>query len=186
MQIEHIVRAAEGQTDELAAIRAGIAALPGVVMKNDTGWIENMSVTASPRGLQHEYDCLTKIQGLGLSIAPVVVGWFSTNASQVLVRRYDACPGEKLHRVATSDTFRVSATAEARFVSDLGRLADAGFMHAVCARAATHWLYSERTRIVVLDAWAALRPLEDRAEMMEAVLSDIRFVNSRADAVERG
>lgn len=47
----------------------------------------------------------------------------------------------------------------ARRVSDRERdHSGAGSMHAVSARAATHWLYSERTR------WAALKPLKRRGE----------------------
>jgi hypothetical protein len=182
-EIEDIVRSARSSINELTAIRAGIAALPGIEMTGVTGWLENVSITTAMTGaLQHERDSLASIESLGLAIAPVIAGWFVGDGSEVLLRRYEVCPGEKLRRVAMDYSFTVTDVARQRFVADLGRLADAGYMHAASARAATHWLYSERTRWIVLDGWAALKPLKDRDEVFESVLSNLDFVNSRASS----
>ena len=179
-QLEEIVRNARSSGDELAAIRAGIAGLAGIQMDGVTGWIDNVSITSAMAGsLVYEHDCLAKIAGLGLAVAPVVAGWFASNGSEVLVRRYEVCPGEKLHRVAQDGTFRMTDAARQRFVADLERLADAGYMHAVSARLALHWLYSEQTRWIVLDGWAALKPLKHREDLFESILSNLDFVNSR-------
>jgi hypothetical protein len=179
-QLEDIVRDARSSNDELAAIRAGISGLVGIQMEGVTGWLDNVSITsAMPGSLAYEHDCLTKIAGLRLAVAPVVAGWFTSNGGEVLVRRYEICPGEQLHRVAPDNTFRVTDAARQRFVADLERLADAGYMHAVSARAATHWLYSERTRWIILDGWTALKPLKHRDDLFEAVLSNLNFIDSR-------
>jgi hypothetical protein len=133
-----------------------------------------------PGGLGYERDCLEKIAGLGLSIAPAVAGWFIGNSSEVLVTSYGVCPGERLHRVARDHSFKVADAARQRFLGDLERLADAGFMHAVCARGAMHWLYSERTRWLVLDGWAALKPIKHRGDVFESVRENLDYVNSRS------
>ncbi len=173
-QLERILDDSASGSDGLAAIRAGIAGLSGIQMDGSTGWIDNVAITSAPAGsLAFERECLTKIARLGLAIAPVVAGWFTSNGAEVLVRRYEVCPGEKLLRVATDRTFRVTAAARLRFVSDLERLADAGYMHAVSARLALRWLYSERTRWLVLDGWSALRPLKHREDLFESVLSNL-------------
>ena len=118
-QLEDIVRDARSSTDELAAIRAGISGLAGIQMNGVTGWIDNVSITsAMPGSLAYEHDCLTKIAGLRLAVAPVVAGWFTSNGGEVLVRRYAICPGEKLHRVAPDNTFRVTDAARQRFLAD--------------------------------------------------------------------
>lgn len=179
-QLEEIVRSARSSSDELAALRTGIAGLEGIQMDGGTGWIDNVSITSAIAGsLAYEHDCLAKIAGLGLTVAPVVAGWFASTRNEVLVRSYEVCPGEKLRRVAPDGTFRVTGAARQRFVADLERLADAGFMHAVSARLAMHWLYSEQTRWIVLDGWSALKPLKHREDLFESVLSNMDFVNSR-------
>jgi hypothetical protein len=179
-QFEDMVRSVRGSANELAIIRSAIADLAGVDV-SDTVWIDNVSISsATSGGLDYERDCLEKISGLGLSIAPVIAGWFIGSASEVLVRSYDVCPRERIHCVVPDPSFKVSEAARERFLGDLERLADAGFMHAACARGGTYWRYSEQTRWIVLDAWAALKPLRRRDEMFEVVRASLAYVSSRS------
>ncbi len=168
-QVEAIVAAAKGRPDELALIRAGIAAMPGNDAGDGTHWDHEVAIgVAMGRRFDQEIEALGRIRELELSVAPRVAGTFTTDRSQVIVRRYWACSRERLLAVS-QEPVKLSATACARFRGDLMRLADAGFMHAGASRGATYWLVGEQTGTLVLEAWAALHPLRERAAMFEAI-----------------
>ena len=168
-QVEAIVDGARGKPDELALIRAGIAAMPGHDAGDGTHWDHEVAIgVGMGRRFDHELEALGRIRELELSVAPHVAGMFTTDRSQVIVRRYWACKGERLLK-ANEEPVKLSAPASGKFREDLVRLADAGFMHAAAFRGMTYWLVGERTGTIVLDGWAALQPLRDREAMFEAI-----------------
>jgi hypothetical protein len=166
-QIEAIVAAARGKPDELALIRAGIEALPGTIAGDGTHWNHEVAIAAAMgRRFDQELEALEKLRELELSVAPQVVGTWTTDRSQVIIRRYAACKGERLIKVS-QEPVKLTPAARARVREDLTRLADAGFMHPWASRGATYWRVGEQTGTIVLEAWAVLQPLHDRADLLQ-------------------
>jgi hypothetical protein len=174
-QLHEIVRSARTKDE----IRERIQSLPGAVAAADGPiWIEEASIAiASAPRLDHEYRNLSTIASLKLSIAPVAE-LLTASAAQILVSRYVACAGERVLRVKDHPSFRANEARRQRFLSDLERLADAGYMHQAAGRGTTHWLFGEHTHAIVLDGWAALGPLREREDMFDSVRFALRSITA--------
>jgi hypothetical protein len=170
-KIAALVQSARGQADELASVYDRLAAeLPAGscepwVCKVDEYVIE---LGLGPTRFVSEIEALRTVFPLGLAIAPRIAGVYSTDECQVLVKRYGACPGERLRRVYDSDV-QFDAAQRSAFRRDLDRLADAGYMHGGAHRGVGYWLYGESSKTLVLGNWEMLRPLESRVAVFESI-----------------
>ncbi len=91
------------------------------------------------------------LKSLSISAAPEVVATYRFGQDCLMVRRYWACPGEKLIRLRDSGV-TLNKEARERFVADMQRLFDHGKLYPYI-RGDAHWLVSEKTGVIVLSPW---------------------------------
>lgn len=170
-KIATIVRSARGEPDEVAYVHEQLTAeLPAASWEDRNGALDDyvFALGFGPTWFEMEIEALRTVSPLKLTVAPQISGVFSTDHCQLLVKRYAACPGERLHRVYDSDV-RFDEAQRTAFRHDLERLADIGYMHAAAHRNVGYWLYGETSKTIVLRNWEMLRPLEERSAIFESV-----------------
>jgi hypothetical protein len=155
----------------LASVRQGLV---------DHGLLQGLSSEAAVQEVRLRFDFsnriasyaeqLRKLEPLGLSIAPVVVGVHGDPRDAALLTRYPTVSGQTLRKMRDGP-LPMPAEARDQLHQDLHKLWDAGLDHPWALRGYGYWLQGDRTGAVVLDGWEALRPLEpsERAEKEEAL-----------------
>lgn len=91
------------------------------------------------------------LRQLEIAAAPETVRTYGFGDNCLVVRRYWACPGEKLIELHGSG-LKLKEEARQRFVADMQRLFDHGKLYPYI-RGDAHWLVSEKTGVVVLSPW---------------------------------
>ncbi|PRQ08158.1 hypothetical protein [Enhygromyxa salina] len=143
-----------------------------------------MSVTYACRlkTARLEVEALETIDDLSLTIAPKVVGLIqigSEGRSVVLIKRYEACPGEWLARSTTTKEPFSEATA-VRFQADVQALASRGLVYPYL-RLLMHWLVSSETGTLVVEGdWSRMR--KNRWETQFMLEEVDRHLTSRSPA----
>lgn len=158
--VERVVAkpSSSGRSSGLFEISAELRLLPGIETRDgvEFRFNEYEIFTGLKLHLDSHAEALEEVRGFEISAAPVVVANLAiADEGNVLVTRYWACPGEMLLPVASiQGPFR--AEARERFRLDMTKLADQKMIHPY-ARGFQHWLVSEKTGVLVLNSWSALR-----------------------------
>lgn len=108
------------------------------------------------------------LRQLEIAAAPEVVRTYAFGDNCIVVRRYWACPGEKLIELNGSG-LKLKEDARTRFLADMQRLFDHGKLYPYI-RGDAHWLVSEKTGVIVLSPWllSDAEP-KDREEHFESI-----------------
>lgn len=147
---------------EVWRIGQAIAALPGVESRGhlERSYFEYVLQIGRGDALQNEAAVLAQLRPLGLAAAPEVAALIPISDGHVLVRRYWACPGERLLPAETTSA-RFRDAARRRFRHDMEVLAANGLIHPY-ARGLRHWFVAETSGAIVLNAWYAVKPYTQR------------------------
>lgn len=108
------------------------------------------------------------LRQLEITAAPETVRTYAFGDNCLVVRKYWACPDEKLIELHDSG-LKLKEDARKRFVADMQRLFDHGKLYPYI-RGDAHWLVSENTGAIVLSPWLLedARP-KDRARHFESI-----------------
>lgn len=109
--------------------------------------IETMKYAAS----EAENAMYAWLRSLSISAAPEVIATHRFGDSCLVVRRYWACPGERLLKLSGSD-LKLHEEARRRFAADMQRMFEQGKLYPYI-RGDAHWLVSEKTGVIVLSPW---------------------------------
>lgn len=161
-------------------IRQAIAQLPGVDSPDiqELRWCEYDLGLKSRADADEESAILSSLRSLDIAAAPEVAAVIPFADDEcVFVRRYWACPGERL---LDPRTFRgrCSAAQCARYRTDMERLFAHGKAHP-WARGFGHMYISEHTHTILLNAWPVLQArdaYDEKLEFLEYVERQIRFL----------
>lgn len=135
-----IAQLANAEAHELSAIR----------------WFEYEIDTSDRATADREAELLAWLRSLDIAAAPEVAAAIPFGANEcVMVRRYWACPGERL--VIPDDIAGAPwpEAARTRFRQDMAKLADHGKIHPY-ARGFAHMYLSDRSGTIVLNTWPVL------------------------------
>lgn len=119
--------------------------------------------------VEHEAAMYAFLKSLEISAAPETIATFPFGTTCIVVRRYWACPDERLVKLEDSP-ITLRSDAKTRFVGDMNRLFDHGKLYPYI-RGDAHWLVSEKTGVIVLAPWllidASPRKREEHFESIE-------------------
>lgn len=108
------------------------------------------------KSASEEATILAEIRPLDIAAAPEVAALVPfANDDCVLVRRYWACPGERL-QPARETTGPFHEAARRRFRNDMEKLLECGKVHPY-ARGLSHVLVSQNTGTLLLNRWIMVR-----------------------------
>lgn len=153
-------------------IRDAISRLPGIDHQEFQAlrWLEYDIDISANTSANTEAEILRWLRSLEIVAAPEVAATISFEGGDcVLVRRYWACPGERLLPArVTQGPFREAARM--RFRKDMEKLVEHGKVHPY-ARGLSHMLVGETSGTLLLNAWAIFRsgtPHEQK-ELLETI-----------------
>lgn len=136
-QIEQMVREAATQDQVLEVVDGHLDSQNGRVRHADGIDIEPMASTESDASnAMHAW-----MKRLDIAAAPEVVTTYRFGVSCLAVRRYWACPGEKLIKLSGSG-LKLHEDARKRFAADMQRLFEHDKLYPYI-RGDAHWLVSE-------------------------------------------
>jgi hypothetical protein len=144
---------------ELGRINLAIRALPNIDGRTtSTQRCREYEIEVGlGHGLRHESEALTRLRSLDIAAAPEVAVLIPLREGHLIVRRYWACPDERLLPVRET-TAPLRAGARARFRRDIEVLLESGYVHPFADRGFFHWLVGEASGTIVLDTWSVLTP----------------------------
>ena len=140
-------------------IRAAISKLPDAISSDNltSRWFEYEIDVRDQRNVNDEAEILTWLRSLDISAAPEVAAMIPIRGQEcVLVRRYWACPGERLLVPDPLDSETWPEAARMRFLRDMERLAEHGKVHP-WARGDAHVYVSDRSGTILLNTWSVLK-----------------------------
>jgi len=158
-EITAIAARESARSDEPIRMRLwdAISKLPGTDASGlrSLRWFEYDISIETRADADAEAEILAWLRSLEIAAAPEVAATIPCGGRCVLVRRYWACPGERLVQASTEGPpFR--AAAWTRFRSDMAKLVATGKMHPY-ARGFAHLLVGETSGTILLDSWFVLR-----------------------------
>lgn len=132
-------------------IRRAISGLPDM----DTNlleqrWFEYDIGVEANNGVDLELRILESMRSLDIAAAPEVAAVIPFDDRSVIIRRYWACPSERL--VPAESVLPFDTGARERLLRDMSALASHGKRHAY-AKGLAHWFVGERTHTIVLNQW---------------------------------
>lgn len=136
----------------------GVEAPPGITLH----YREYEVLIAGGPAVEMEVAQAAWCRSLNIAAAPEIAAVIAIPNASVLVRRYWACPDERILHVHGSD-LRFQAAARDQFRRDMQTLADHERVHTY-VRSFAHWYVAERTGTIVLSDWHALQPEPDPEE----------------------
>jgi hypothetical protein len=175
-EIQTIVsREAADISDERAElrIRDALTQLPdmGPLKLQTMRWFEYEISVCHRATVAEETPILTWLRMLDIAAAPELAASIPFgDQSCVLVRRYWACPGERLvipNAIAGAPWLE---TARTRFRDDMTKIAAHGKVHPY-ARGFAHMYLGERTGVVLLNTWSVLKVgnAREQRDFLEAI-----------------
>jgi hypothetical protein len=134
-------------------IRQALSELPDMDARDilERRWFEYDIEVQSRITIDLEVGILASIRSLDIAAAPELVAVVPFGNSGVIIRRYWACPGERL-LPADPNVRPFDVAASERFRRDMAVLAEHGKIHTF-ARGFPHWFVSERSHTIVLNEW---------------------------------
>lgn len=138
-------------------IQQAISELQGVesLRTLECRWLEYEIEVHVREPIDAEAEILRSIRTLEIAAAPEVAAIIPFEGGAVFVRRYWACPGERLVP-ADSTTSPFALAARERFRRDMGKLAEHGKIHPY-ARGLGHVLVSGTSGTLLLNSWSVLQ-----------------------------
>jgi hypothetical protein len=134
-------------------------------------WFEYEIEVQSRITIDLEIGILASIRSLDIAAAPELAAVIPFGNSGVIIRRYWACPGERL--VPAEPSVRpFDVAARERIRRDMAVLAEHGKIHTY-ARGFPHWFVSEHSHTIVLNQWISCT--EAKVEECRRFVKSINF-----------
>jgi hypothetical protein len=140
-------------------IREAVSKLPDAISadRQTSRWFEYEVDVCDQRPADDEAEILTWLRSLDIGAAPEVAAIIPIRGQEcVLVRRYWACPGERLLVPHPLDGSSWPEAARVRFLRDMEHLTEHGKVHP-WARGYAHMYVSERSGTILLNTWSMLK-----------------------------
>ena len=133
-------------------------------------WFEYEIAVGVHTSIDVEAEILAWLRPLEIAAAPEIAAIIPFRTNSVLVRRYWACPGERLLVPEPTSKATWPEAARFRFRRDMGRLVEHGRVHP-WARGFAHMYVSETSETILLNAWAVVKPgtSEEQADFLESI-----------------